>query len=1447
MAMQWSDEQAVGETPQQLELCFDAANWQEIDGRRAVSTLAATGAVAHVLTTSRNLRILIEAETLDLTLLASAWVYVETSLPGIVVDCKRRGADRRFTSGIQQADDLAAVRLAISSAIYVLLSREPGLAPAFTRVLWSWREPGQIMLQVATLSDVLHARGAQDKLTQILRKLTGHQWAVQLVQHVERDAFVQAFRQEVEDQAYEKGVEQTVTSSAGESSRAVHPGLRYGSEIREEPMAIVAIQDEMRRCTIAGQLFGLEIRDLPSGRQLIQFHVTDETDSLTCKLFGKTDKREPELTGLADGLNVLVRGTVQFDTYNKELVLLISDLASIAGPQIIDDAEDKRIELHAHTQMSAQDGVISAANLVKRAAEYGHAAVAITDHGVVQSYPEAYAAGKKHGVKILYGMEANLVDAGQTIVYQSAVQSLNESTLYVVFDTETTGLSAAHCELIEIAGVKMRGSEVIGTFAELIAPRSSIPAKITEITSITNEMVADAPPIEDVLPLFHAFCEGSILVAHNAEFDLSFLRVHAERIAIEPFSQPVIDTLALARTLFPNDRNHKLKTLTQKFDVRLVNHHRAVADAEATGRVFYRLLEEAQKRTGIESLSALMQIGQDNADITRSRPVHATVFVRDQSGLKNMYKLVSRSHLEFFHREPRIPRSLLIDMRAGLLIGSGCKFGELMQGILRGKTRDEVLEMMRFYDFIEVQPPDHFQPLIDRQEIASLAAVIAAQRLLIELADELGKPVVATGDVHFLRPQDAIYREIILYTALNKGDKRERIIQPDLSYRTTNEMLAAFAYLGDRAREIVIDNPRAIAALIEDVRPVPDRVYPPIMEGADDQVRTQSLQRASEWYGDVLPVSVQERLDKELNSIITYGFSVNYLIAHKLVTKSLQDGYIVGSRGSVGSSLVATLLDITEVNPLSPHYRCTQCRHSEFIQGGAVGSGFDLPDKNCPHCDVAMVKDGQDIPFETFLGFKGDKVPDIDLNFSGEYQARAHKYTEELFGADFVFRAGTISTIADKTAFGYAKRWAEDHGRQLRGAEMARLVAGCTGIKRTTGQHPGGLIIVPNDREIYDFCPVQHPADDKKSETRTTHFDFHSIHDNLLKLDILGHDDPTVLRMLQDITGIPVQSVPVDDPLVYSLFRSPNALGVKDRALRSRTGTYGIPEFGTRFVRQMLEETQPQSFADLVRISGLSHGTDVWTNNAQELIKNKVAPLQELICCRDDIMVYLIYRGLEPSKAFKIMESVRKGKGLTGEDEEYMKSFAVPEWYLESCRRIQYMFPKAHAAAYVLNAVRIAWFKLHHPLAYYAAYFTVRAEDFDLDLMALGADVIDARIEEIESKGMTALPKEKALQTVLEVALEMTRRGFHFHKLDLYRSDATRFLVEGDYLLPPFSAASGIGDAAARGIVQARGDAPFISVEDIADRAHVSKTVIELLTGFGCLTDLPATNQLTLF
>ncbi|WDM02768.1 PolC-type DNA polymerase III [Alicyclobacillus cycloheptanicus] len=1221
------------------------------------------------------------------------------------------------------------------------------------------------------------------------------------------------------------------------------PPLTIGRPIDKPVTPIKEIVDEMRSVVIEGRVFKAEHRNLPSGRSLYQFNITDDTDSITAKFFTNNARQVEALEPLKDGVYLRMQGQVQFDTYNKEIVFMAQDIQPIDPPQRLDTAEEKRVELHLHTPMSALDGVTPVSALIKQAAKWGHKAIAITDHGVVQSFPEAYSLGKKHDIQVILGLEAYVVDDGTPIVYHPDDRSLDEASAYVVFDTETTGLNAREDTLIEIAAVRMKGRNIVDTFSTLIDPERPLSAKITELTGISNDMLVGQPKMKDALVRFREFSEGAILVAHNAEFDVGFLAQCGLRAGLADWKPPVIDTLALARALYPGEKNYRLKTLTQKFNVELVNHHRALADAEATAKVFAHM-QEALATNGIDTLTKLLDIS-GSADVSRVRPFHATILVQNKTGLRNLYELVSLSHTEYLYRTPRIPKSELVPRREGLLIGTACQNGELIQAFLRGKSVEEIEEICEFYDYLEIQPPSHYENLLREEMVQSYESIRDMHRQILEIAHRLHKPVVATGDVHFLNPEDGIYREVFLQSQHGvEGSK-----QPPLYLRTTDEMLEEFRYLGDAAKEVVVDNPTAIAAQIEDVRPIPTELYTPVIDGAEDEIRSLSYSKAREMYGDPLPDIVEQRLQKELNSIINNGFSVIYLIAHKLVTKSLSDGYLVGSRGSVGSSLVATMTDITEVNPLPPHYLCPSCKYSEFIQDGSVGSGFDLPPKDCPQCGTPLNKDGQDIPFETFLGFEGDKVPDIDLNFSGEYQPRAHKYTEELFGRDHVFRAGTISAVAEKTAYGYVRKFAEERGLVLRNAEIDRLVAGCTGVKRTTGQHPGGQVVVPAHVSIYDFTPVQYPADDKTAGTLTTHFDYHSgLESCLLKLDILGHDDPTVIRMLQDLTGVDPKTIPLNDPLVLGLFSGTETLGVKPEDIRSVTGTYAIPEFGTKFVRQMLEDTRPTTFSELVRISGLSHGTDVWLNNAQELIRNGTATLSEVICARDDIMVYLIYKGLEPGRAFKIMESIRKGKGVKEEDAEYMRSFGVPEWYIESGRKIKYMFPKAHATAYVLMAMRIAWFKIHHPLAFYATYFTVRADDFDVALMASGRSAIERKIEEIEQKGNGALPKEKSLLTVLEVALEMVVRGFKFLPVDLYESHATQFRIIGDdSLLPPFGAIAGVGEAAAKNLMAAREEGPFLSIEDLQSRSRVSKTVIEILDGLGCLNGLPETNQLSLF
>lgn len=1220
--------------------------------------------------------------------------------------------------------------------------------------------------------------------------------------------------------------------------------FKIGYDIREEPVSIETIQEEERRVAIQGLVFDVEARELRSGRTLLLFKITDYTDSLMVKSFSRDKKDAEKFTGLRKGMWVKVRGGVQNDTFARDLVMIANDIEEIRPEQKKDSApvDAKRVELHAHTVMSQMDATVTATELIRRAKEWGHRAVAITDHGVVQSYPEAFSAAKKYGMKVLYGVEANMIDDGVPIAYHLDHRPLKEAT-YVVFDVETTGLSAVYDTIIELAAVKMKDGEIVEKFDRFANPHRPLPKKITELTSITDEMLADAPEIEDVLNEFRTFAGDAILVAHNATFDIGFLNSGYKKMGDDKAANPVIDTLELGRLLYPEFKNHKLDTLTKAFNIELTHHHRAIYDTEATAYLAWKMLKDAAEAGMTYHDQLNDKLGEGNLD--RVRPSHIVLLVKNVTGLKNLYKLVSLAHVRYFYRVPRIPRSLLTKYREGLIVGSGCDKGELFETMMQ-KSAEEAEKVAAFYDYIEIQPPENYMHLVDKGIVRDELALKDVMIKLVKLGDKLNKPVVATGNVHYLDSHDKIYRKILI--ASQAGNPLNRQRQPDVHFRTTDEMLACMSFLGEEAAEkVVVTNTNAIADSIEEIAPVKDRLYTPTIDGAEEEVKEKTYSRARELYGTDLPERVAGRLEKELKSIIGNGFAVIYLIAHKLVKKSLSDGYLVGSRGSVGSSLVATMLEITEVNPLPPHYLCPDCHHVEFFTDGSVACGFDLPDKACPECGTAMKKDGHDIPFETFLGFKGDKVPDIDLNFSGDYQPVAHNYTKVLFGEDKVFRAGTIGTIGDKTAYGYVKGYEEESGRHLRGAERDRLAAGCTGAKRTTGQHPGGIVVVPADMDIYDFTPVQYPADDRNAEWKTTHFDFHSIHDNILKLDILGHDDPTVIRMLQDLSGIDPKKIPTDDADVLNIFSSTESLGVVPDAIRCKTGTLGIPEFGTRFVRQMLEDTKPKTFAELVQISGLSHGTDVWLGNAQTLIDSGTCVLRDVISCRDDIMIDLMHKGLEPSHAFKIMESVRKGRGLTDEWIAEMRKNQVPDWYVQSCLKIKYMFPKAHATAYVLMAFRIAYFKVHHPILFYATYFSVRADDFDIDVMKGGAEAIGVKMDQIEAKGNDALPKEKSLLTVLEVALEMCARGFRFQSVDLYRSDATRFLVDGDSLIPPFNAIPGVGTNAAKAIAAARDDGEFLSKEDLQRRAKLSKTVLEYLDGQGCLAGMPDANQLSLF
>ncbi len=1214
-----------------------------------------------------------------------------------------------------------------------------------------------------------------------------------------------------------------------------------GRVIKGEPILIRGVVEEEKAVIVMGRIFNLDIRELRSGRRLISFDITDLTDSITVKCFEEEKTEQPLGEKLKNNMWLKVQGAVQQDRYSQELTVLVRNINKAQFFTRQDLAKQKRVELHLHTKMSSMDGLTSVKDVVKRVNEWGHRAVAITDHGVVQAFPEAYEAVEKSDLKIIYGVEGYLIDDGSPIVINATDLPLTEAT-YVVFDLETTGFSPTKDEIIEIGAVKIKGTEILDRFSTFVKPNKEIPLEIQDLTGIAPDMVRDAPSIQTILPKFLEFIAGSILTAHNAAFDAGFLRTNMEKWLGAKLTQPVLDTLGLARALYPTMKNHKLKTLTKEFKVKLENHHRAVDDAEATAQLLIKFCAKLPEYQvdNLKDINALIK----NINLDQLRSHHVIILVKDYTGLRNLYHLVTDAHLKYYYRHPRIPKSELLKRREGLYIGSACEAGELFKAVLDNAPSEQLEELARLYDYLEIQPIGNNEFLLRERRVDNFDDLRELNRKIFDLGKKLGIPVVATGDVHFLDPDDGIYRSILM---AGKGFE-DADNQAPLYLKTTDEMLEEFSYLGEEnAFEVVVENPNRIAETVEVIKPMPDDFFPPKIEGAENQIVELTMATATRIYGEPLPEVVQARVDKELNSIISNGFAVLYLIAHKLVKKSNEDGYLVGSRGSVGSSLVATMTGITEVNPLPPHYVCLNCKHSEFIGDGSYGCGADMPDKTCPSCGTTMKKDGHDIPFEVFLGFKGDKVPDIDLNFSGDYQPRAHKYTEELFGEGYVFRAGTTGTIAEKTAFGFVKNYLDERNVVKRNAEISRLASGCTGVKRTTGQHPGGVMVVPRDMDVHDFTPLQYPADDKSSGIITTHFDYHSISGRIVKLDILGHDDPTVIRMLEDLTGLDAKTIPLDEKKVLGLFSGTEPLGVTPEEIRSKMGTFGIPEFGTKFVRQMLEDTLPTTFSELVRISGFSHGTDVWLNNAQDLIRAGTCTLMDAISTRDDIMVYLIYRGLEPSRAFKIMEGVRKGKGVKPEDEEEMRKWNVPEWYIDSCKKIKYMFPKAHAVAYVMMAFRIAFFKVYYPEAFYATYFTVRADEFDADIICRGKEGVMRKIQEIEGKGNEASTKEKNLLTILEVALEMYARGVRIRTVDLNQSDATKFQITEEGLLPPFGALQGVGESAAKSIQQAREQAPFTSIEDIRTRARISKTVIEVLQNHGCLRGLPDTDQLQLF
>lgn len=1253
------------------------------------------------------------------------------------------------------------------------------------------------------------------------------------------------------EQADREVVQAMMASAAAEAPPPAEPGadrLVVGYDIREEPVPIMRITEEEKKVTVQGAVFGLEQKELRNGSTLFTFYVTDFTDSIMMKMFAKTKEDVKILSLLANGKWIRARGRVEYDRFmmEPELVMMPNDLHEVqAPPERKDTADVKRVEFHLHTTMSTMDAVTSADTYIKTAAKWGHPAIAISDHANVHVFPEAYKAGKKNNMKVLFGVEANVINDAVPMVLHPREEALATAE-YIVFDIETTGLSIINNKIIELAGVKMREGKVIDRFETFVNPHEPIPYHIQQLTNITDDMVKDAPELAPKLREFVDFIGDAVLVAHNARFDIGFIQANLKAIGMPELTNPVLDTLELARFLHPSMKNHRLNTLADKYKISLENHHRAVDDSIALGGILFGLIADAAARnvTGLHQLNDYVGL-----DLSNARPFHCGVYALNAAGKKNLYKLISLSHTEYFKRVACMPKSKLTELREGLLVLSGCEKGEFFETVLN-KTMEEAIDVAQFYDVLEIQPVGFYMHLVDKGLVGSRAEIEQALRRVVEIGEKLGKPVIATGNVHYLHPRDKIFRDITIHGITGFSPLKDQK-KPDAHFRTTDEMLEEFAFLGkDKAYEVVVTNTVELAERFEQYDLFPKELFTPNIEGADEDIRNKCYDFAKNMYGDPLPQVVVDRLEKELVPIIKYGFSANYLISAALVKKSNDDGYLVGSRGSVGSSIVATFLGISEVNPLPAHYICLNkdCKHSEWFLDGSVPSGFDLPDKQCPNCGKPMKGEGQDIPFETFLGFKGDKVPDIDLNFSGEYQPHAHNFTKVMFGEKGVYRAGTIGTVAEKTAYGFAKKYEEDQGKKWRGAELNRLAAGCTGVKRSTGQHPGGIVVVPDYIEVEDVTPVQYPADDTSAEWKTTHFDYHAFEENLLKLDILGHDDPTMMRMLQDLTGVDPTTIPMNDPKVMSMFSSTDALGVTPEQIRTPVATYGVPEMGTKFVRQMLHEAKPTSFADLLQISGLSHGTGVWLGNAQELIKNGTCNIKTVIGCRDDIMLYLIYKaGMDAGLAFKITESVRKGRGLTPEWIEEMKRCKVPQWYIDSCLKIEYMFPKAHASAYVISAVRTAYFKLYYPIEYYATYFSVRADDFDLELLCQGYDAIYKRIVEIEEKGFNATTKEKNSVSILEMALEMTARGFVFKPIDLYRSDATKFLIDGNALIPPFGAVGGIGENAAKNIAASREDGPYLSVEDFQQRSRATKTIVELLGQMGCFRGLPESNQLSLF
>ena len=1352
----------------------------------------------------------------------------------------------------------------------------------FRRADWSFPEPQILSLMV---DPDLVTRSRIDELKRILEKIFNERCGFGVeVRYFFREEESGRHEAEIEEQTRKQAAQVAARSAISAApakkekeeeakpapkkrshySKKVkvhHDDVVYGYDFDDgDEISMNQIIGEMGEVVVVGKVIRLEERLLRSGKTIMIFDLTDFTDTITVKMFIKPEMLDEVRKFLIMGAFLKLKGITNIDKFDGEL-----SIGSVNGIRRAadftsrrqDSSEVKRVELHCHTKMSDMDGVSDVKDIIKRAKEWGMPALAITDHGCVQAFPDAFHTFsgnafetiKTDPFKVIYGVEGYLVDDLKEVVVRSGDQSLRDT--YVVFDIETTGLSAKKNKIIEIGAVKVENGEIIDRFSAFVNPREPIPFEIERLTGINDGMVMDEPPVEEVLPRFLDFCGAAVMVAHNASFDMSFIEYNAEQLGID-FKPTIVDTVALARILLPELKRFKLDTVAKALNVSLENHHRAVDDAEATAHIFTAFIERLEKRE-VMTLGQVNALGAMSVDMVRKMPTyHVIILAKSEVGRINLYRLISMSHLTYFSRRPRIPKSELMKHREGLIIGSACEAGELFQAVLEGAPDEELERLVKFYDYLEVQPIGNNEFMLregkhgikDQEDLRNL------NRKIIALGDQWGKPVVATCDVHFLNPEDEIYRRIIM---AGQGFS-DCDFQPPLYLRTTEEMLAEFDYLPpEKAYEIVVTNSNMIAEQCERIAPVRPDKCPPVIENSDVELRTMCYDRAKSIYGEPIPRVVEERLEKELHSIITNGFAVMYIIAQKLVHKSNEDGYLVGSRGSVGSSFVATMSGITEVNPLPPHYYCTKCHYSDFdsedVKKFAGGAGCDMPDKICPVCGEKLKKDGFDIPFETFLGFKGDKEPDIDLNFSGEYQSKAHAYTEVIFGKGHTFKAGTIGTLADKTAFGYVKNYFEERGQRKRNAEINRIVQGCVGVRRTTGQHPGGIVVMPHGEEINSFTPVQHPANDMTSDIITTHFDYHSIDHNLLKLDILGHDDPTMIRMLEDLTGLNAREFPLDSREVMSLFQNTSALKIEPEDIGGcKLGALGIPEFGTDFAMQMLLDAKPTCFSDLVRIAGLAHGTDVWLGNAQDLILSGQATIQTAICTRDDIMIYLIGMGMDKSLSFTIMEGVRKGKGLKPDWEKAMREANVPEWYIESCKKIKYMFPKAHAAAYVMMAWRIAYCKVFYPLAYYAAFFSIRASGFSYELMCQGRERLEYHLQDYKNRSDSLSQKEQGTLRDMRIVQEMYARGFEFLPLDIYRAKADRFQIIDGKLMPSLSSIDGLGGKAAEAVVEAvkRGER-FLSLEDFWQKTKVPKTTIDLMAELGIFGDLPRSNQLSLF